>query len=173
VAHGAAAPGRHPAGSLARRRYSARPLAGNSSACSIRQRTALAARATQLVEIPRPCLGCQLRRARGGVPGLVPLAHSGPLPSCGALGGSPETYQTAKAQVGGPPHLDLRPAGHAPTALQENTTGKQVSALDRCAGRSIRSVASVNRSGNHHWLPFPLVRAGEDAAQLARSMRPS
>jgi len=41
----------------------------------------------------------QLRRARGGVPGLVLLAHGGPLP-CGALGGSPETYQTAGLRWG-------------------------------------------------------------------------
>jgi len=41
----------------------------------------------------------QLRRARLDVPGLVQLAHGGPLPR-GALGGSPETYQTAGLRWG-------------------------------------------------------------------------
>src|SRR6266704_5219824 len=41
----------------------------------------------------------QSQRARLDVPGLVLLAHGGPLP-CGVLGGSPETYQTAGLRWG-------------------------------------------------------------------------
>jgi hypothetical protein len=41
----------------------------------------------------------QASHARLGVPGLILLAHGGPLP-CGALGGSPETYQTAGLRWG-------------------------------------------------------------------------
>jgi hypothetical protein len=41
----------------------------------------------------------QASLARLGVPGLVLLAHGGPLPR-GVLGGSPETYQTAGLRWG-------------------------------------------------------------------------
>src|SRR6266496_2226668 len=61
---------------------------------------ALGGRLGDLGQRDRDLLGDgQPKRARLGVPGLVVLAHGGPLPS-GVLGGSPETYQTAGLRWG-------------------------------------------------------------------------